>query len=234
MDKKCVLFLASLLQILSLMGCQKSESSINNTIQIYESFEENVKIDGDIKDCEEISSCEEQLENIESQEYIDYSKEEVTAGDIESIEKVNKNMIEEQSFSISLDDWGDVMFIACMPDLDESSDPLTDASFYLINNQNILYHFPDVVKNNVRESGLCEGVSFVLFEDINKDNKKDIIIGVKYISGAGPQGMIPYTEIRIFEAGSNEFFYNKSLSDEINTNLPQGVTAEYVRNLLID
>ena len=72
------------------------------------------------------------------------------------------------------------------------------------------------------------------FEDINEDNKDEIVIGILYVSGAGPQGMIPYTEIRIYEDGGNEFVYNENLSDEINAKLTDEVTAEYVKTLLKD
>lgn len=120
-----------------------------------------------------------------------------------------------------------------MPDFyDENLDPLTDASFYLLRNGEILYQFPYVSDNNIRETGLCEGVSFVFFEDVDEDDKDEIVIGVLYVSGAGPQGMIPYTEIRIYEDGGNGFVYNENLSDEINEKLTDEVTAESVKTLL--
>ncbi len=194
MYRKYVLLFVLFVQILSLLGCQKSES----------------------------------------QDYINHTEEKTNLGDNELLKKISKDMIEEKSFNISLNDWGEVTFISCMPDFDESIDPLTDVSFYLINNEKVLYRFPDVANNNIRESGLCESVAFVLVEDVNHDAKEDFIIGVKYVSGAGPQGMVPYTEIRIYENNNNEFFYNKSISEEINSNLPQDVSAKYVQNLLFD
>ncbi|MDE5776961.1 MAG: hypothetical protein K2I10_00375 [Lachnospiraceae bacterium] len=35
--------------------------------------------------------------------------------DIDSIEKINKYMIQEQLFDITLDDWGGVTFMPCKP-----------------------------------------------------------------------------------------------------------------------
>lgn len=68
----------------------------------------------------------------------------------------------------------------------------------------------------------------MFFADSNEDLRDDVIIGVQYVSGAGPQGMIPYTEVRIYEdSGNSNFAYNRALSHEINTNLPVDVTAEY-------
>lgn len=157
---------------------------------------------------------------------------EVVASD-ESTASIYRNMVSEQSFDLSLNDWGAVTFVSCMPDPDSDADPLTDASFYLIREGKLLYRFPDVAENNVRETGLCENISFVFFADSNDDFRDDVIIGVQYVSGAGPQGMIPYTEVRIYEdSGNSSFVYNETLSHEINTNLPAEATAEYVREFL--
>lgn len=148
-------------------------------------------------------------------------------------ESIYKNMVSEQSFDLSLNDWGTVTFVSCMPDPDADADPLTDASFYLIKDGDLLYRFPYVAENNVREAGLCENISFVFFADSNEDLMDDVIIGVQYVSGAGPQGMIPYTEVRIYEDSNNSsFVYNGTLSHEINTNLPAEATAEYVKSFL--
>lgn len=157
---------------------------------------------------------------------------EVVASD-EFTASIYRNMVSEQSFDLSLNDWGAVTFVSCMPDPDADADPLTDASFYLIKDGDLLYRFPYVAENNVRETGLCENISFVFFADSNNDLRDDVIIGVQYVSGAGPQGMIPYTEVRIYEdSGKSSFAYNRTLSHEINTNLPVDVTAECVKELL--
>lgn len=141
-------------------------------------------------------------------------------------------VIEEQSFEISLNSWGKVKFTSCLPMLMEHTNPLTDASFYLLKNEKVIYHFPYIFPDNIRESGAYDGISFVMFKDSNKDGKEDIIIGLTYISGAGPQGMIPYTEVRIYEDNEDKFVYNKDLSDEVNLNIPQDATAEDVKKYL--
>lgn len=151
------------------------------------------------------------------------------------MEVIDRSRIDDQSFEVVLNDWGKVTFVSCMPDFyDEDADPLTDVSFYLVKDGKVLCRFPYVSEHNVRESGLCESVPFVFFEDIDGDTKEEIVIGVSYVSGAGPQGMIPYTEIRIYEDGGTEFVYNEDLSDEINEKLTGEVTAEKVKTLLKD
>lgn len=183
--------------------------------------------------CQRINNETQYSQETESQEYTNTSEADVTQEERQLLERINENKIDEQSFEIVLNNWGKVMFVSCMPDFDEDIDPLTDISFYLTDNKKVIYQFPDVAQDNVRESGLCEGVSFVFFEDINEDSRDDIVIGVLYISGAGPQGMIPYTEIRIYEDEVDTFIYNKELSEEINVNLPQDVTAEDVKKLYL-
>lgn len=164
--------------------------------------------------------------------YEDKETIEVVA-DNELTESIYRNMVSDQSFDLSLNDWGSVTFVSCMPDPDADADPLTDASFYLKRDGELLYRFPYVAENNVREAGLCENISFVFFADSNEDLRDDAIIGVQYISGADLQGMIPYTEVRIYEdSGNSSFAYNGTLSHEINTNLPAEATAEYVKSFL--
>ncbi|MCM1561704.1 MAG: hypothetical protein NC123_19545 [Butyrivibrio sp.] len=162
-----------------------------------------------------------------------FKENDMFAADDQFMEVIDRSRIDDQSFEVVLNEWGKVTFVSCMPDFyAENLDPLTDASFYLLKNEKVLYRFPYVSDHNIRETGLCEGVSFVFFEDIDEDNKKEIVIGVLYVSGAGPQGMIPYTEIRIYEDGGNEFVYNGKLSGEMNEKLTDEVTADYVKALL--
>ena len=151
------------------------------------------------------------------------------------MEVINRTRIEEQSFDVVLNDWGKVTFVSCMRDgYNEELNPLTDVSFYLLDGDHILYRFPDVSDNNVRAVGLCEEVSFVSFEDINGDDKKEIIIGALYVTGAGPQGMIPYPEVRIYEDQGTEFVYNKDLCDKANDYLSLGVSIEDVMTYIRD
>ena len=80
------------------------------------------------------------------------------------MEVIDRSRIDDQSFEVVLNDWGKVTFVSCMPDFyDENADPLTDASFYLVKDEKVLCRFPYVSDHNVRETGLCEGVSFVFF-----------------------------------------------------------------------
>ena len=64
------------------------------------------------------------------------------------------------------------------------------------------------------------------------NGKDDIVIGAIYETGAGPQGMIPYTQIRIYEDIGSEFVYDQELCDAINVELPEDATAEQVKEMI--
>lgn len=247
MKKKFFLVAMMLVAILTLSACSSKEDSNNgtsdvsynedNTEPISSSFpEEENGIVGITQDnvVKELNTDQgQELSDNQTNTDCNVSDNETELDDSELMEVINRNRIAEQSFEVSLNDWGNVTFVSCMPDAsDRALDPLTDISFFLLSDDHILYRFPGVSNNNVRATGLCEGVSFVYFEDINGDNKRDIVIGVLYVSGAGPQGMIPYTEIRIYEDNGNEFVINKDLCDEVNENLGAEVTAEDVKTLI--
>ena len=55
-------------------------------------------------------------------------------------------------------------------------------------------------------------VGAVAFRDINDDGKSDIIVIVYYYSGAGPTGMVPRPDIRIFIAEENEFYLAEDMA----------------------
>lgn len=158
-------------------------------------------------------------------------KESTNSYENELMEKINRTKIDDQSFDIELNDWGNVTLVICMPDKDEN--PLTNISVYLIKDEKVLYHFPDIEDDNISTAGICDGVSFVYFDDINDDGKEDIVIGAVYETGAGSQGMIPYTQIRIYEDMGSEFVYDQELCDVINAELPQDATAEQVKKMAL-
>lgn len=151
--------------------------------------------------------------------------------EIDSIEKVNKYMIPEQSFDVLLEDWGEVKFVSCKP----SSFDFEDASFFLVKEDQILYKFPWFYQNNHTKDyvGLFESVGAVSFRDLNDDKKEDIIIITCYVSGAGPTGMVPHPVTRIFLAGENEFYLSEDMITEVEENISdKDMTIGNICNLL--
>lgn len=70
--------------------------------------------------------------------------------------------------------------------------------------------------------GMSDSVGAVAFRDVNNDGKKDIIIICYYFSGAGPTGMVPRPDIRIFLAEENEF----NLAEDIMANVEQNMVEK--------
>ncbi len=208
MKSKRILTLILLLHIFLLAGCQK------NTNEIIP--EEDLRQEEPVQDAELPKPTETVAVNAEK---------------IELPEEIQKNKIEEHSFGVKLNEWGDVTFVSCKPDTEEGGNAFADMSFYLIDGEKVLYRFPDVEENNIRMTGLWYDMSFAYFEDINEDGREDAVLGIWYISGAGPQGMIPYTEVRIYEGAEGTFVYNKNLCEQL-MRLEYDTTADDVKKLI--
>ncbi|WP_035764969.1 hypothetical protein [Butyrivibrio sp. NC2002] len=152
----------------------------------------------------------------------DVSIEEPTEDEGSAIGLDASKIIEDQSFDIGLNGWGDVRFVSCLPDTDKN--PLSDATFYIMDDEKVIYKMPSVYENDIREWGIFEDISFVAFKDINEDQKDEVIVGELYVTGAGPQGMLPRTEVRVFEDKGDAFEYAKDLSEYINDTMPDDGT----------
>ena len=136
-----------------------------------------------------------------------------------------EQIITEQSFFIDLSDFGNVRFVSYRP---ESANSFTDVSFYLTKNDQVIYEFPYYYENNT-SNYLFSDVEAVAFRDVNGDEKEDVILIINYIFGAGPQGMIPRPEVRIYLAPEKCFY----LSEEINNTI-QNTLADLGEEVTID
>lgn len=144
-----------------------------------------------------------------------------------------ERIIEEQSFQVELNDWGDVKFVSYEPAPSER-DMGGDVTFYLLKGEEVLYQFPYTGEDHTSDHGVYWDVKFVMFTDTNADGKEDVVIGVEYVTGAGPQGAIPHVAVRIYEDYGDYFTYNGGLSDKINDYLPweSDVLAKDIKRLL--
>lgn len=122
-------------------------------------------------DAKENGAQELQIESME-EEAEDTATEETEAPTAQtSIEGI----IEEQSFEIYLDDWGEVFFASMYPS-DESGRP----EFVLIRDDEIVYTFPEPSGDAVSE---FVEVGAVAFRDYNMDGKTDVLVLVTYRDG---------------------------------------------------
>ena len=143
-----------------------------------------------------------------------------------------ERIIEEQSFQIELNDWGEVRFVSYEPTPSERVHE--DVTFYLLKDDEILYQFPYISKRPINGMGYFWDVKFVMFTDTNADGKEDVVIGAEYMTGAGPQGAVPHVAVRIYEDCGDYFTYNEELSDKINNYLPweSNVLAKDIKRLI--
>lgn len=144
-------------------------------------------------------------------------EEEYIAGD-----RLDENrVIAEQSFDVNLNDWGEVRFVSYLPTYDTLWE---DVSFVLAKDNQIVYYFPACFENNSTENdtiGMFDSVEAVGFQDIDGDNQKDVIVIINYVTGAGPQGMLPRKSVRIFKADDNGFIILEDLMNEIMENIDE-------------
>jgi hypothetical protein len=222
-NMKYIKILPVLLCVLCLTGCCETENETGATTETSSEGE-----------TEGTTLQESYANESEHEENIQINEEEENLDESDSIEKIHKYKIPEQSFDVCLDDWGEVTFVSCKPSPDEYVDWKV-ASFYLIRDDQILYKFPYRFENNCSRGyiGIFASVGAVGFRDINDDKKEDIIIITYYYSGAGPTGMVPRPGVTIYLAGENEFYVAKDMIEDVEENIVEKErTIENIYNYL--
>lgn len=186
----------------------------------------------------DVQNQAEQSEQSEEPEQSEQLKQDEQPLDEEDDEQAQDKLdadriIEEQSFQVELNDWGTVRFVSYEPE-SSKRDLHEDATFYLLRDEEILYQFPYIGENHTSGYGHYWDVKFVMFMDTNADGKEDVVIGAEYMTGAGPQGAVPHTIVRIYEDYGDYFTYNEGLSDKINDYLPweSNVLAKDIKRLI--
>ena len=204
---KHITILLVLICIFCLMGCHKTE----NEIEIPYQEQEIIEGVADTDEAEEFTIQENYMNESDSQEAVELD---------DTIENINEYKIPEQSFDISLDEWGEVTFVSCKP---SNNIEFEDASFYLIKDEQVIYKFPYRFENNSSRGyiGQFYSVEAVSFRDINNDKKDDIIIITYYLSGAGPTGMMPRSGVTIYLSGENEFYLAKEMIADVEVNVTE-------------
>ena len=156
-----------------------------------------------------------------------------------SMEYINKYMIPEQSFDVTLDDWGEVKFVSCKPTY--NVDPREYASFFLLRDDQIVYRFPyryrekDNTTGKSDHIGSFDSVGAVAFRDVNNNGKKDIIIICYCFFGAGPTGMVPRPDNITYLAGEDEFNLAEDIMEDVKQHMPEKeMTIENICNYLND
>jgi outer membrane murein-binding lipoprotein Lpp len=212
MKKEVILFTAALLCGCLLAGCQKSKADQLNS--------DTVTLKGGQIKAESTNENNEEKE-IETKSLKINSSSVSDAGITQAVISLDeKRIIPDQSFDVELNDWGDVKFISYSH---KAGADFEDVSFCLMKDNKVIYSFPYYGENNKTDTyaGLFDSVESVGFRDVNNDNLKDIIVIINYITGAGPQGMVPRPRARIFLADKKEFLLAKDLIEDITEDIDE-------------
>ncbi|MDY8022463.1 hypothetical protein [Paenibacillus polymyxa] len=136
----------------------------------------------------------------------------------------------EQSFTTTLNGWGEVKFISTLKD--EDTNDLIQAKFFLEANDEkhvenkILYEFPEFYGNNGK---MIDRIKAVSFKDLNQDGRTDIVIIADYITGVNAHGIetLPvagiyfqkkdktYTTLPELDKSINQTGHNRTLQNVI-------------------
>ncbi|TQR99530.1 hypothetical protein [Paenibacillus ottowii] len=124
----------------------------------------------------------------------------------------------EQSFTTTLNGWGEVKFISTLKD--EDTNDLIQAKFFLEVNSDknvenkILYEFPEFYGNNGK---MIDRIKAVSFKDLNQDGRTDIVIIADYITGVNAHGIetLPVAGI-YFQKKDNTYTTLPELDKSIN------------------
>ena len=128
------------------------------------------------------------------------------------------DIIQDQSFDVNLEGWGEARFVSCKPD-----DSLDTPHFYLMRDNQVLYTFP--WQDRTGTPGVFDSVRFVSFPDLDKDGRKDVIIGVGKVF-QNTDSRIPYSVISIYMNRENGFDTADVLTDKVNEAVMYG-EADY-------
>ena len=226
MKKKVILFAAALLCGCLLAGCQKSKADQLNL--------DTVTSGGGLIKSESPNEDNEEKETETINVKINSSFVYDTGISQSEISLDAKRIIQDQSFDVELNGWGDVRFISYGP---EAGADFEDVSFCLMKDNKVIYSFPYYGEDNKTDTyaGLFDSVESVGFRDVNNDSLKDIVVIINYITGAGPQGMAPRPRARIFLADKKEFHLAKDLIEDITEDIDEkDITidniCEYLKN----
>lgn len=167
-------------------------------------------------------ACDKKGEQIVENHNTDIPKPRETK-EVEDDSDDEETIIEEQSFQVTLSEWGDVKFASFLPD--ENSEG--DVSFKLLKEGKEIYSFPEYYQEDRQSHQQFREVRGVAFKDCNNDGKTDIIIINDYTPLSGSNTEETYNQVRIYTQPESEkefvldldmaeylmtYYYNDSIS----------------------
>ena len=131
-----------------------------------------------------------------------------------------ERLIKEQTFHVTLQPLGDVVFASYQPDT--SQNPFADVVFSIEKDGAVPQKLPGVSEDNSRSNETFLGVEAVSFLDYNNDGFDDIITICSYYPGTVMQAGTGISEIRYYTGSKNgAFTYEKQMSENANSALAE-------------
>jgi len=131
-------------------------------------------------------------------------------------EGIPEGQIKEQSFAVTLDGWGEVVFASFEPEQYQGFDSnglacYGDVRFMLLKDGQVIYTLPGISENNVWYGQQFGQVVSVAFRDYNEDGRTDILIILEYAGVQGPNIDEPFREVRLYtqEEEGNAFIIDQ-------------------------
>lgn len=151
------------------------------------------------------NTTEENTEEVSLPESGGVENKEVDSGktDISKLEGI----IEEQTFDVTLDGWGDVTFASFLPEEIGSGEEWGDVRFRLLKDGETVYSLPGWNEKNALIDQRFEQIVEIGFQDFDDDGRTDIITICEYALLADPSIDISCNEVRVYtqKEGEKEF-----------------------------
>lgn len=148
-------------------------------------------------------------------EVINIDQSQDTTATSEPVETAS-NLIEDQTFEVTLNPQGEVTFSSYEPDTQK--DPLGDAVFTLQKDGQIICTLEGMYENNSRPNEVFNGVEAVSFPDFDNDGNSDIVIICSYSPSSGPEVGSGYSEARIYRGNADgTFTLERGVTDAANS-----------------
>ena len=124
--------------------------------------------------------------------------------------------IEEQSFALFLEPWGEVTFAAYTPE--EDGEPTADVTFRVVQDGKLLMTLYGVAYDNIRENQYFLSVDAIAFPDFNSDGYTDLITIASYSHTAGADADDCFVEARVYSGNDwGRFVYERDMSEAVNS-----------------
>lgn len=134
--------------------------------------------------------------------------------DISALEGV----IEEQTFDVTLDGWGEVRFASFLPEEKQAGEPLGDVRFKLLKDGETLYSLPGWNAENTLSDRQFKQIAAIAFRDFDEDGRTDIMILCEYTPLFGTEIENSDREVRVYtQNGENKDFVIDRLLSEYLT-----------------